>query len=614
MKHSALALAVVGAFGLVPDALSHELAFSKKDKVMVEVPGTADTWCKPDIELTISRPTWDNQQTLDRLVSVLPVVLGKDCPAARVTWKAVDASGKQYASGFGDAANLGIVSLTQSQLRQDGPTANPSSASPTVEPVAAAGTQTPASTAGSTAEVSLPKPEATTQTVATEPVPARAQDEPASATGSAIPAAVVEAVATDGGRSVVLSNTQLAQVEDGVGCKWVVGKNLLAQGAESLSITSTPAMPCPTSGFSEGEYDKVTWKIQNTYRGDSWANIYVHPSGLMFSKAKEEAVKGKGVSFVSPDAAQALFLLGELPARQMKVYLAFARSNYQVPGPFTSGPSYVVTTPDESFALDPVQYRQAALEVFQLVEATSPTTVSLANFQVARNLDALYPATGWRDEQQLIVRNEMGETRGQFHFDALTGMNWAAGREKERALEARRQMERMANLHTRVLARYEQLKSSLKDASGHESEALAQLAGIRARFSSPLAMMDPGSSMRASPMMVHVTGHEGDYYLIDFPGPGRLQSDRKLGNEWYVLQAANLTPVAPLVDGKAVPTFKIYSAEEPEPCKQASCAERVSFGAVLGREFPDAGIDFSWTPEVSQQHLNAWKNASAQIQ
>ncbi|AFK67229.1 hypothetical protein YSA_00834 [Pseudomonas putida ND6] len=42
------------------------------------------------------------------------------------------------------------------------------------------------------------------------------------------------------------------------------------------------------------------------------------------------------------------------------------------------------------------------------------------------------------------------------------------------------QMERMAKLHTGVLARYEQLKASLKDANGHESEALAQLAGIRA--------------------------------------------------------------------------------------------------------------------------------------
>jgi len=365
MKHSALALAVIGAFGFASDALSHELAFSKKDQVMVEVPGTADSWCKPDIELTIRRPTWDNQQTLDRLVSVLPVVLGKDCPAARVTWKAVDESGKQYASGFGNAANLGIVSLTPTPLRADADTAAQSSA---------AGL-TPESTAGSPSEANTPKPESLVQAVASAPVPAEALDEPTSAIGGTVPAGVVAAVA-------------------------------------------------PNLG----------------------------------------------------------------------------------------------------------------------------------------------------------------------------------------------QMERMAKLHTRVLARYEQLKASLKDAKGHESEALAQLAGIRARFSSPLAMMDPGSSMRASPMMVHVTGHDGAYYQIDFPGPGRLQSDRKLGNEWYVLYAANLTPVAPLVDGKSIPTFKIYSAEEPKPCVQASCAERVSFGAVLGREFPDAGIDFAWTPEVSLQHLNAWKNASAQIQ
>lgn len=51
MKHNALALAVIGAFGFAPDALSQELAFSKKDQVMAEVPGTADrhsSW----------RPTW----------------------------------------------------------------------------------------------------------------------------------------------------------------------------------------------------------------------------------------------------------------------------------------------------------------------------------------------------------------------------------------------------------------------------------------------------------------------------------------------------------------------------------------------------------------------------
>ncbi|MBM5459036.1 hypothetical protein H8F21_15820 [Pseudomonas sp. P66] len=632
MKQCALALAVIGALGFVPNALAHELAFSKKDQIMVEVPGTATTWCKPDIELTITRPTWDNQQMLTGLVSVLPFVLGKDCPAAKVTWNAVDAAGKLYASGSGHAANLGIVTLAEPPAPAPAPAATPpvtavadptQTSSPVEKPTAETPATAPAVTE-QTAPAEVPEVAAPAQTVATPaetsvsaPVPAVAAESlpvSAPAPAPAAPAAVVAAPTSDFGRSLVISNPLLTQITDGAGCKWVVSKSLLERGADSLSFSATPAMPCQSSGFSEGGFDKLSWKIQNTYRSDTWGKVYVHPSGLMFSKSLEEAVKGKAVSFFSPDAAQALFLLGELPERQMKVYLAYQRATYQVLGPFKGAPYYVVTTSDESFALDPVQYKQAALEVFQLIKTTSPTTVGLANFFVSHNLDALYPVSGWGDDQKTIIRNRMGEERGQFHFDALNGRNWALGREKERVQEERRQMERMASLHSRVLARYEQLKTSLKDYEGHESEALAQLAGIRARFTTPLSMMDPSSSMRASPMMVHVTGKDGEFYEIDFPAKGRLQSDHELGKEWYILPAANMTPVAPLVNGKAIPTFKVYSAGEPEACKQASCADRVSFGAVLGREFPDAGIDSSWTPEVSQQRLNTWNNASAQIQ
>ncbi|HBO6306290.1 TPA: hypothetical protein L4741_005885, partial [Pseudomonas aeruginosa] len=109
MKKRALALAVISACGLVPQAFAHELAYSKKDNIKVEVPGDASNWCKPDLEMTISRPAWDNQAMLAGLVSKLPFVLGKDCPTAKVTWKAVDASGNLYASGSGTASNLGLV-------------------------------------------------------------------------------------------------------------------------------------------------------------------------------------------------------------------------------------------------------------------------------------------------------------------------------------------------------------------------------------------------------------------------------------------------------------------------------------------------------------------------
>ena len=111
MKKHALALAVVGVCGLVPQAFAHELAYSKKDNIKVEVPGDASTWCKPQVDLTISRPAWDNQELLTGLLSKLPFVFAKDCSTAKVSWKAVDGNGKLYASGSGNASNLGLVTL-----------------------------------------------------------------------------------------------------------------------------------------------------------------------------------------------------------------------------------------------------------------------------------------------------------------------------------------------------------------------------------------------------------------------------------------------------------------------------------------------------------------------
>ncbi|HBM62658.1 MAG TPA: hypothetical protein DD418_01645, partial [Pseudomonas sp.] len=111
MKKHALALAVIGACGLVPQAFAHELAFSKKDNIKVEVPGDATTWCKPQVDLTITRPTWDNQDLLSGLLTKLPFVFAKDCSTAKVSWKAVDAKGNLYASGSGNASNLGLVTL-----------------------------------------------------------------------------------------------------------------------------------------------------------------------------------------------------------------------------------------------------------------------------------------------------------------------------------------------------------------------------------------------------------------------------------------------------------------------------------------------------------------------
>jgi len=624
MKKRALALAVVGACGLVPQAFAHELAVSKKDHIKVDVPGEASNWCKPEIELTIRRPVWDNQALLTGLVGKLPTVLANDCPAARVTWRAVDASGNLYASGSGTAANLGIVTLASAK-QISSPAVLPSTSS--VE--ASALVDQTASPTNVVAPVTITEqthdqpPAQQDQTVQQLPPQTTIAAAPSAQIeqihsdpqGSSAPEAITVTPASDFGRARVLEHSKLTKITDAGGCNWVMSKSVLNDGDGSLAFGSTPAMPCPSTGFAEGSFEKLSWKVPNTYRGDNWNRVFVHASGLMFNKDLESVVKGKELSYLSPDADQALFILGEIPSRQMKVYLAFQRGNYRVLGPFNSDPYYVAITPDESFALDPVDYKRAGEEVFKLIRTTSSSTVSVQNFYVAKSLAALYPETGWGDDTQKIIRNRIGESRGQFYFDVQEGSNWALQREQQRLREERRVQQQMAELHSRVLERYEQLKAGMKDYEGREVEALAQMAGIQVRFGSPLALQDPNSSKNVGLMMIQIAGKTDGSYDIDFPAKGRLLSNQTFEKEWYVVPVANLTPFMPLVDGRALPTFRGNLPAAPEACKQDHCADKVSFGAVLAREFgPDSGIDFNWTPDVSQQYVNTWKNASAQLQ
>ncbi|WP_393923178.1 hypothetical protein, partial [Pseudomonas fluorescens] len=631
MKNRALALVVVGACGIAPQAWAHQLAYSKTEQIQVNVDGEATSWCKPEVAITMQRPTWDDQKPLNTLLSKLPYILGQECPTAQVTWKAVDAKGAVYATGAGNASNLGLATLTS-------PTAATAAAAPAVSvaPVASPPTPpaavaaasvlpaaaAPTEPAGAAPVVAAPAPAPVTAPVIPQPAPEASpvpvqpvpvakvpvtvapvaavatvsvEATPAAAPKPAAPAeapAAVAAVPTgDFGRSLVLANQNLMGITDGSGCKWVISKSVTDGSDPSLSFASTPAMPCTASGYAEGSYDKLRWAVPNTYRGDTWSKTTVHPSGLMFNQALVQAVKGKALSFLNSRADQALFQVGELPARNMKVYLAFERPNYRVLSPFSSDPYYVVITADEAFALDAVELKRAVVEVYQLVKATSPTTVGLSNLFFAKNFEALYPEGYASETKDSILKTRMGENRGEFYFDARQGNNFALRREEIRLREVRRLQQQMAELHTRVLARYEQLKSGMKEFEGREAEALAQMAGIKVTFPSPIAMQDPNSSKSAVPMMIHVTGKSGDYYEVDFPRKGRVQTDAELESQWYVLPAANMTPFLPLEDGRAVPTYRVYTAGAAEVCKQDHCADRVSFGAVLAKEFPGAGID-----------------------
>ncbi|MCX2889823.1 hypothetical protein OO258_16410 [Pseudomonas sp. DCB_BI] len=629
MKKHALALAVIGACGLVPQAVAHELAFSKKDNIKVEVPGDATTWCKPEVEMTITRPAWDNQELLSGLLTKLPFVFAKDCSSAKVSWKAVDAKGTLYASGSGNASNLGLVTLAAAPAaaapapaapapaaaaapvpapaQPEAPVAAPASA-PAAEPAPAVVEAAPAKAEAAPAPAPAPA-------VAAEPAPAPAADAPAAPVAPPIPApaaAVAAAPTSDFGRSVVLANRNLMQVTDAAGCKWVLSTSIISDG-DTLSFGTTPAMPCPASGFGEGNFEKISWKAVGTYRGDNWNRVYAHPSGLIFNKNLEPAVKNKAVSYLTPEADQAAFLVGEIPSRQMKVYLTFSRGSYGVLRPFSGDPYYVAVTQDESFALDAAKYKEAALEVFDLIKTTSPTTTDVANLFIVKDISAI-STNIWGNDAQKIVRNRIGINRQGLFFDVRDGANWAVQREQQRVREERQRQQELARVHTRVLERYQQLQDGMSDFKGRETEALAQMAGIKVRFASPLAQQNPSSSASVAPMMVHVTGKQGDFYTIDFPSKGRLVADEEYSEGWYVTQVANATPYFPLDDGRAVPTYRAYSAGEPEACKQDHCADRVSFGAVLAKEFPNAGIDFSWTPEVSQKYVNDWNNASAMVQ
>ena len=697
MKTQVLTLAVVSACGFLPQAFAHELAYSKTEQIHVVVDGEATTWCKPDVAITMQRPTWDDQKPLIGLLGKLPFILTQECPAAKYTWRAVNEQGDVYASGSGTANNLGLVTLAAPPVAAPStavaatsvstPTAPPAQAAPPVlAPAQGAATpavasepveQVPVTSPTLVAAAPAPAPVSPPAAVATAPAPAPVPaSEPAPAVVAVAPAPVVApeappvavapvpaiapvptpapapavvlsspalaapavqatpvtpapvtpappvqgaAVATaptaDYGRSIVAANTNLISIADGTGCKWLISKTAVDASDPSIAFTSTPAMPCGVSGYAEGSFEKLRWSIPNTYRGDTWSRSYVHPSGLIFNQSLSAAVKGKAVSFLSNNADQALFQVGEIPARSMKVYLAFQRSNYQVLSPFNSDPYYVAITPDESFALDPGELKRASVEVFQLIKATSPTTVSQENVYFAKSLGALYPnSENVTDEKGKILRSRMGESRGEFFFDAREGQNFTLRREEARVREARRYQEQMASVHTRILERYERLKEGMKGQEGHEAEALAQMVGIKVKFPTPLQMVDPASATTAVPMMIHVTGKSGEFYDIDFPRKGRIQADVDLENQWYVVQAANMTPFVALKDGRSVPTFRVYAAGVPEPCAQDHCADRVSFGAVLSKEFPNAGIDFNWTPAVSEQFVTAWQQASTTIQ
>ena len=173
------------------------------------------------------------------------------------------------------------------------------------------------------------------------------------------------------------------------------------------------------------------------------------------------------------------------------------------------------------------------------------------------------------------------------------GANWAVQREQQRQRELRQRQQELARVHTRAGA-HQQLQDGMSEFKGRETEALAQMAGIKVlRVATGAA--EPGDLGHCGDDDGACNRQAGRLLQHRFPEqrpPGR---DEEYGEGWYATSGQRHA-VLPLDDGRAVPTFRAYSAGEPAACKQEHCADRVSFGAVLAKEFPNAGIDFSWTP------------------
>lgn len=607
MNKRVLALAVAGACVASMQASAHELAFSKTEQIKVIVEGKAKTWCKPQLELTISRPIWDSQKPLDSLLPKLPFILGQECPNAAVTWQAVDAAGAIYASGSGNSSNLGLANLAVA------PPAEQAEVQQSTAQISNSQAQAQAQAVGEQAKAPAPSAEAPTVAQAEsaeEPViPTEVVDAPPPLPEvqkqALVPTIAVTDPAPDFGRSLLIPNRNLAEVIDHNGCKWIINRRAVEsrsrfggpEALQSFFIETSPAALCP-NGYAQGVYERIKIGTRNTSSYEVWRNVYLHPSGLMFSKEMGELLKDRAVAFVSPEGNQALFKMGEIVHRGMTVYLAHDRHMPAYWPPYTYRPYVTVLTNDGSFALHDAEYTKAVSEIFSLLKKTYRGQIN-SNLFITSSLEALYPQPGHPGDTELqFVSNKLSEKNGQMIFDPAAGRNWA-----------KQQAYRRAQFHAGVLREYESLREDMIKANLSEAQYAASKLQIINRMPSPLEMMKPDS--RAQKMVIKVEGRDGDHYAIGYPGKASLYANSDLEPGWYILPAVPLSASMNLKDGKVIKAFKGYVDASIKPCVRELCADVLSLNAIVATKFGETAADrlfdwSKWTPEASRK-LVEWE-------
>ncbi|MBD8615663.1 hypothetical protein IFT69_18340 [Pseudomonas putida] len=634
MSKRFMCVLALGVAAVAQQSMAHELAYSKTEHVRVSVPGEANNWCKDNVALSFERDSWTDTGPLDRLLPKIPFILGQECPKAQITWTATDKAGVVYANGSGNAQNLGLVNLKQAiaQAPQPAPAPAPVVAvAPVVAPVAAtvapapveapaaaaaqastpavtAVEQAPAPAVAATAPTPAPEPAAPAPApvVVQQPVAQVATPAPAPAPVEVAKPAAPALVSSDLGRSYLLSTGYFTEITDQNGCKWLGDNNQMGSQADMYSVKSTGGS-CANGNalgvFKRGELNHV----DGSNRSSNY-NFMILPSGLAFSPQMGESVKNLPVTFINDRKDKVLMEVGTVPGKDMKVYLAFNRgSNNNLFGEFSSSPSFVAITQDESFAFDDRQLLDTLRAIHATVRENYKGRLDGVYTYIAKDFKTVYPNRGQQgNAANWIVQTTMTENDGAMVTDLRRVDNYAVRRKQQLDRVAQQKLEQDFQLHNQLMDRYNTAREKI---SGGMSEVdyVAQMEKIATRFPDFSALMNPAMARSPSKMLIKVEDRKDDYYPVTQPGVARLYSERDLEPGWYIMPVVSKSFVTPFEKGRAVVALQGYP--EFGACEQEKCADVLSLAHAVAADVGrwNTNVDLSnWTPEASQKVIDAY--------
>lgn len=605
MSKRFICVLALGVAAVAQQAMAHELAYSKSESVRVTVPGETNNWCKDSLALNFERDSWTDSGPLDRLLPKIPFILSQECPKAKITWTATDKTGAVYADGSGNAENLGLVNLHQAVAQIPAAPA-PTPAAPAVV------AQTPAPAAAPVAVEPAPAPVAA---VAQSPAPVTEQPAPTEPASAPAPnkAAPPALVSSDLGRSYLLSTGYFTQIKDQSGCNWL-GDNAQMDGQADMYSVKSVGGNCVGGNaigvFKRGELNHV----DGSNRASDY-NFMILPSGLAFSTQMGDAVKHLPVTFINDRKDKVVMEVGSVPGKDMKVYLSFNRgSNNNLFGEFSSSPSFVAITTDESFAFDDRQLLETLRAIHDTVRANYKGRLDGVYTYVAKDIKSLYPNRNERsDVNNWILQTSMTERDGQMVTDLRRVDNYAVRRKQQLDRNAQQQLEQQYSLHSQLMERYNAAREQI-GAGTTEVDYVAKMQSISTSLPSFDVLMNPARAKTPFKVLVKVEDRKDDYYQVTQPAPARLYSEKDLEPGWYIMPVVSKSFVTPYEKGRAVVALQGYPNSG--ACEQDKCADVLSLARAVAADvgrWNNSMELINWQPEASQKVIDAY-NAMKQQQ